>query len=78
VTAALFRVTKYIVYFALRAALHAFKFEPVEFSPTLDTFGAALQAFKFAPGELVDRTATSPIQSVVDGFTSPYCSLVFL
>ena len=44
--------------------------------PALHSCGAALHAFKFAPGEFVDRSATSPIQSIVDGFAPPYCSLV--
>jgi hypothetical protein len=46
--------TKYILYFALRAALRAFKFDPVEFSPALRPYGAALRAFKIAPSNFVE------------------------
>jgi hypothetical protein len=50
-------VTKYILYFALQAALHAFKFAPGEFSlPSAPSFhsGVARCAFKIAPGDFVE------------------------
>jgi hypothetical protein len=54
--------TKYILYFALRAALRAFKFDPVEFSPAMRPYGAALRAFKIAPAILSNLSMMSVVQ----------------